>query len=316
MVASAEQIREAGRALRAGELVVFPTETVYGLGAHALDPVAVAKIFEAKGRPRFDPLIVHIADLTQLSAVAQDLTDMAYGLAERFWPGPLTLVLPKHPDIPDLVTAGHPSVAVRVPAHPVAQALLREAGVPVAAPSANRFGGISPTRAEHVMGQLDVQIILDGGDCAVGVESTIISLLEPQPILLRAGGLSLEALTARVGPIRLPQDDEWVTLSPGRQTRHYAPKARMRLSDAPQPRTARSGLLTLSPASSSGWAHVEVLSATGDLTEAATTLFAALRRLDAAGLDEIVATPVPERGLGRAIMDRLRRAAAGPDPEP
>ncbi len=317
MAPSARQIKDAAKALHDGELVAFPTETVYGLGGHARDARAVARIFEVKERPHFDPLIVHIADASQLSSVAAELTDMAMGLAQHFWPGPLTLVLPKRDDIPDLVTAGHASVAVRVPAHPVAQALLKEAAIPVAAPSANRFGGVSPTRAEHVRGQLDVKIVLDGGPCKVGVESTIISLLDAQPALLRAGGLSLEAISARLGPIHLPNSAELVTLSPGRQTRHYAPRTPMRLSATPKPRTEASGLLTLTPVDNpGGWKVVEVLSSTGDLNEAAAALFAAMRRLDAADLTEIVVTPVPEHGLGRAIMDRLRRAAELSDDSP
>lgn len=316
MAPSTRQIKEAAQALHDGELVAFPTETVYGLGGHARDLRAVARIFEVKARPHFDPLIVHVADANQLSSVATDLTDMAMTLAEHFWPGPLTLVLPKRDDIPDLVTAGHTSVAVRVPAHPVAQALLREAAIPVAAPSANRFGGVSPTRADHVRGQLDVQWVLDGGPCEVGVESTIISLLEAQPTLLRSGGLPLEAITARLGPVRLPNTTELVTLSPGRQTRHYAPRTPMRMSASPEPRTEASGLLTLVPIDKpEAWKTIEVLSETGDLNEAAAALFAAMRRLDAADLSEIVVTPVPERGLGRAIMDRLRRAAELSDDE-
>jgi len=304
-----EELHAAAEALKAGALVAFPTETVYGLGAHALHTKAVAQIFEAKGRPHFDPLIVHIADAGQLEQIALDPSGRAQQLAEAFWPGPLTLVLPKRPCVPDLVTAGHASVAVRVPAHPVAQSLLRMADIPVAAPSANRFGGVSPTRAEHVRGQLNVDIVLDGGPCGVGVESTIISLLDTQPTLLRAGGLALEAIQDIVGPVHIPAERQLVTLSPGRQTRHYATGVPLTLTSAPKPTGPRCGLLTLGPADSPQiWAQVEVLSQTSDLTEAAANLFAAMRRLDAAGLDQIFATPVPEVGLGRAIMDRLRRA--------
>ncbi|MCB9648694.1 MAG: threonylcarbamoyl-AMP synthase [Deltaproteobacteria bacterium] len=303
-------IPRAAELLRSGGLVVFPTETVYGVGAHALDPRAAARIFEVKGRPRFDPLIVHLAGLEGIDAVVAELPEAAVRLAERFWPGPLTLVLKKTARVPDLVTAGHDTVAVRVPRHPIAQALLRAAGIPVAAPSANRFGGVSPTRAEHVT--LEVDMILDGGPCAVGVESTIVSLAGPQPILLRPGGLPLEAIEAVVGAVEVPPEDALRTLAPGRQTRHYAPGTTLTLESDPKPGPGRWGLLCLQPpADPAGWAQVEVLSPTGDLTEAATHLFAALRRLDAAGLEHIVAQPVPEHGLGRAIMDRLRRAAAG-----
>ncbi len=309
MAPTPEELHAAAAALKAGALVAFPTETVYGLGAHALDPQAVAQIFEAKGRPHFDPLIVHIAEAEQLEQIAQDPSGRAQQLAEAFWPGPLTLVLAKKPCVPDLVTAGHASVAVRVPAHPVAQSLLRRANIPVAAPSANRFGGVSPTRAEHVRGQLDVDIVLDGGPCGVGVESTIISLLDTQATLLRAGGLALEAIEEIVGPVHIPAERQLVTLSPGRQTRHYATGVPLTLTSTPRPTGPRCGLLTLGPPQTPQiWAQVEVLSHTSDLTEAAANLFAAMRRLDAAGLDQIFATPVPEVGLGRAIMDRLRRA--------
>lgn len=309
MAPTPEELHVAAQALKDGALVAFPTETVYGLGAHALDPKAVAQIFEAKGRPHFDPLIVHVAQAAQLEQIAQDPTGRAQVLAEAFWPGPLTLVLPKKPCVPDLVTAGHPSVAVRVPAHPVAQALLQAADIPVAAPSANRFGGVSPTRAEHVRGQLDVRIVLDGGPCGVGVESTIISLLDSQPTLLRAGGLALEAIQDIVGPVHVPPERQLMTLSPGRQTRHYATGVPLTLTSTPVPTGPRCGLLSLGPVPTpNDWAQVEVLSQSSDLAEAATNLFAAMRRLDAAGLDQIFATPVPEVGLGRAIMDRLRRA--------
>jgi L-threonylcarbamoyladenylate synthase len=305
----AGEVERAAALLRAGGLVVFPTETVYGVGAHALDPRAAARIFEVKGRPRFDPLIVHLAGLEGLAQVVARVPEAALRLAERFWPGPLTLVLPKTDAVPDLVTAGHDTVAVRVPRHPVAQALLQAAGIPVAAPSANRFGGVSPTRAEHVT--LAVDMILDGGPCAVGVESTIVSLAGERPVLLRPGGLALEAIEAVVGAVEVPPEDALRTLAPGRQTRHYAPGTPLTLAAHPTPGPGRAGLLCLTPPDArEGWAHVEVLSPTGDLAEAAANLFAALRRLDAAGLEHIFATPVPELGLGRAIMDRLRRAAA------
>lgn len=306
-----EEIAAAAAALRAGELVVFPTETVYGLGAHARDTDAVARIFEVKGRPRFDPLIVHLAAPAAVDGVARAVPDAARALAEAFWPGPLTLILPKRPDIPDLVTAGHDTVGVRVPHHPVAHALLAEVGLPIAAPSANRFTHVSPTTADHVRGQLAVDRILDGGPCPVGVESTIVAVLDGRPTLLRPGGLSVEALEGVVGPVEIPAGAALTTLSPGRHERHYAPGTPLRIEADPTPRGPKEGLLTLTPPDDdAGWARVEVLSPTGDLREAAAGLFAALRRLDAAGLEGIAATPVPEAGLGRAIMDRLQRARA------
>jgi L-threonylcarbamoyladenylate synthase len=322
-VAGEAEIARAAALLVEGALVAFPTETVYGLGAHALDPVAVAAIFEAKGRPTFDPLIVHLADAAELGTVAASVPAAAARLAERFWPGPLTLVLPKRQVVPDLVTAGHPTVGVRVPRHPMAQALLRAARIPVAAPSANPFGAISPTRAEHVAAQLGdrVRLILDGGPCEVGVESTIVAFdADGAPLLLRPGGVALEALEAVAGPVSIPAAEALTTLSPGRLERHYAPGTPLTLLSAPLPRSAgelpssgRLGLLaarTPPTELAARFREVRILSTTGDLAESAANLFAELRALDAAGLEALVAEPVPEIGLGRAIMDRLRRAQA------
>lgn len=330
-----ENLVRAAEALRAGELVAFPTETVYGLGASALNVEAVASIFEAKGRPHFDPLIVHVADAGAASLYAQRFPPLAVALAEQFWPGPLTLVLPKRTRggadvvIPDLVTAGLPTVALRVPAHPVALELLRLARVPVAAPSANRFGGVSPTTAQHVYEELGDQpaVILDAGPCTTGVESTVVSLVEPnKPTVLRLGGLPLEALSEAVGEISvargvLDADEQNAQaqvgkLSPGMLDRHYAPRTPLHVIEAagvwPPVEGARVGLLAFEPVSADvreRYAAVEVLSATGDLHEAAATLFAAMRRLDGANLTMIHAERVPDQGLGRAINDRLRRAS-------
>jgi len=337
---SPASIAVAAAALRAGEPVAFPTETVYGLGADAADARAVARIFEAKDRPRFDPLIVHVADASEVGqyAIDEDAADPRVGiLAARFWPGPLTLVLRKRVAIPGIVTAGLPTVALRVPAHPVALALIRAAGVPVAAPSANRFGRVSPTRAEHVVRQLGgrVRIVLDGGPCRIGVESTVLLLAAGRAVLLRPGGLPVESIEDAIGPVQRPADDDDVAaaLSPGRQVSHYAPGAVLRLVD-PWPGPAltgsdgeRAGPLTAAAGERVGllaadaegaaaaeaaggpFAAVEILSPRGDVTEAAAGLFDALHRLDAASLDRIVAQPVADDGLGRAIMDRLRRAA-------
>jgi L-threonylcarbamoyladenylate synthase len=297
--------------LHGAGLVAFPTETVYGLGADALNPRAVARIFEAKNRPTFDPLIVHVAGIDDALELVVSLPDDARRLAERFWPGPLTLVLEKRSLVPDIVTAGQSTVAVRVPAHPIALELLMRSQIPIAAPSANRFGSVSPTRAEHVEEQLGdaVDVILDGGPCSVGVESTIISLAHGRPLLLRPGGTALEDIEAIVGRVEAPGPEEMRSASPGRLSKHYATRTPLLLGAA-DVSGKRAGLLTLTePEDATPYRAIEVLSPTGDLQEAAANLFAAMRRLDHAELDVIIATPVPEVGLGRAIMDRLRRAA-------
>ncbi|MEI8333170.1 MAG: L-threonylcarbamoyladenylate synthase [Chloroflexota bacterium] len=324
-------VAEAAAAIRAGEPVAFPTETVYGLGADALDPSAVARVFELKARPRFDPIIVHLADAADLPryAIDEDAADpRVAALADRFWPGPLTLVLRRREVVPGIVTAGLDTVALRVPSHPVALALIRAAGRPIAAPSANPFGRVSPTRAAHVVRQLDgrVRIVLDGGPCAVGIESTILLLAAGRAVLLRPGGVPVEAIEAVIGRLDLIADDapDAAALSAGRQASHYAPGARVQLVDPwPGPGLAaapgeRVGLLAFDDpgrraavhAAGGSFAAIEVLSIGGDPTEAAAHLFDALHRLDAARLDRIVAQPVPEAGLGRAVMDRLRRAVA------
>jgi L-threonylcarbamoyladenylate synthase len=310
----------AAALLKSGGLVAFATETVYGLGANALDPQAVAGIFEAKGRPRFDPLIVHLPDAEQVRELVRDFPAAAARLAERFWPGPLTLVLPRRDRVPDIVTAGLPTVAVRVPRHPLALELLCRTGLPIAAPSANLFGYVSPTTAEHVAEQLGdrIDLILDGGPCQVGVESTVLLVAEAAPVLLRPGGVTREEIERVVGPIQVrtgrgPVDEEDAFPSPGMTARHYAPRTRLVLVDGLQdaPRGAQVGALTLRGVTDrAAYGLVEVLSLEGDLREAASKLFAALRRLDAAQLDCIAAERVPETGLGAAINDRLRRAAA------
>lgn len=325
-------IREAAALLRSGELVAFPTETVYGLGADALDPTAVARIFAAKERPSFDPLIVHLAEAGEVAAHAEpsDAADPRVArLAARFWPGPLTLVLRKRDHIPGIVTAGLPTVGLRVPDHPVARALIRAAGVPVAAPSANRFGRVSPTRASHVVRGLGsrVRLVLDGGPCAVGVESTVVLLAEGRAALLRPGGLTLEAIEAEIGPLEVPAPGApgSAALAPGGSGAHYAPRARLEIVD-PFGRGAarrlrarpgeRLGLLAMSTAGAEAaraaggpFLVEEVLAADGDPVIVAARLFEALHDLDAAGVDRIVAQPVPAVGIGRAVMDRLRRAA-------
>ena len=307
----ASNIDEAVRLLKSGQVVAFPTETVYGLGAIAFDSLAVARIFEIKGRPRFDPLIVHVANAELAFDLCQSEPSLASRLAEAFWPGPLTLVLPKHPSIPDIVTAGLPSVAVRVPSHPVAQQLLAAVAAPLAAPSANRFGRISPTTAAHVYNDLgnDVPMILDGGSCTQGIESTILSLLEKRPQLLRHGSVSLEEIQNVIGEVESNIDPTERPLSPGQLPSHYAPKTRLQFvrDAAPPGDSERVGLLAMGPTLASGYAAIEVLSESGELREAACNLFAALRRLDERQLDRIVCEFAPQQGLGNAINDRLWR---------
>lgn len=312
-------LQEGARLLRQGGLVAFPTETVYGLGASAFDGAAVARIFEVKARPSFDPLIVHLAEARDLVRVAVAEDPRVDRLAERFWPGPLTLVLPRRSKLLDIVTAGLETVGVRIPAHTAARALIREAGTPVAAPSANPFGYVSPTTATHVAELLgdDVDLILDGGPCPVGLESSIVGLVGPAT-LLRPGGVEKEAIEDALGErlAAAPPPAER-PLAPGQLSRHYATRTPVRVLAGPAPSTASSadgeriGLLAWSEARGrEGYAAVEVLAPDGRAATAATGLFAALRRLDALGLDAIVAEPCEEKGLGLAIMDRLRRCAA------
>jgi L-threonylcarbamoyladenylate synthase len=313
-------VARAGALLRAGGLVAFPTETVYGLGANAFDPLAVARIFEAKGRPSFDPLIVHVLDDSMLRTVVAAAPESARRLIERFWPGPLTLVLEKAEAIPGIVTAGLGTVAVRSPAHPVARALIAAAGLPLAAPSANRFGALSPTRAAHVAGQLGegIDLILDAGQSEHGVESTIVLLAGERPALLRHGALPLEEIEAVAGPLadatQAAGGDAEPLSAPGRLASHYAPRTPLRVvppATVAATERGRAGLLAFRlPVDGAGYAAVRVLSPAGDLREAAAGLFAALHDLDALGLARIDAEPVPETGIGRAIADRLRRAAA------
>jgi L-threonylcarbamoyladenylate synthase len=308
---SPDDLDEAARLLRGGELVAFPTETVYGLGGDATSDRAVAAIFAAKDRPRFNPLIVHVAETAAAEALAA-FDDRARALAARYWPGPLSLVLKRRGDcrVSLLASAGRDSLALRAPAHPLARALIRAARVPLAAPSANRSGRLSPTTASHVAAELDGRIaaILDGGACAVGVESTVLDLTGAEPRLLRPGGVALEALEALIGPIAQAAQDEAAPLSPGMQASHYAPSLPLRL----EAQEARPGeaLLAFGPRVPPGAARVVSLSARGDLVEAAANLFAALRALDQPHYSAIAVMPIPEEGLGRAINDRLRRAAA------
>lgn len=310
-----EEIEQAAAALAEGRLVVFPTETVYGLGAHALDPDAVARIFAAKGRPADNPLIVHVADADAAQELVAHWPDAARNLAERFWPGPLTMVLPKSGRVPDITTGGLDSVAVRVPGHPVAQALLAAAGLPVAAPSANRSGRPSPTRVGDARADLSgrVAVYLDGGPTEVGVESTVVDL-RGKPAILRPGGVARADLEAAVGPLAAASAPE---RSPGTRYRHYAPRAAVHLA-APDTLADRlrllrdQGLRVAALASTENAPPGPDIVVVGDRRDAAAwarRLFALLRDLDAKGFDAVVVEELPEGGLGEAVMDRLRRAA-------
>ncbi len=300
-------IEEAAEILRRGGLVAFPTETVYGLGADARNGRAVAAIFAAKGRPRFNPLIVHVRDMDQAEKLA-GFSKPARALAERFWPGALTLVLLRKADagLSDLVSAGLETIALRMPSQPIAQRLLAAAGIPIAAPSANPSGRVSATTAAHVAEGLNVDLILDGGATQLGLESTIVGFDGEKPVLLRPGAISRQEIEAVVGKLSQPAGEK--ISSPGQMRSHYAPRARMRL-DATDAR-ADEALLAFGPHVPAGARVTRNLSARGDLVEAAANLFAMLRDLDASGAASIAAMPIPEQGLGEAINDRLRRAAA------
>ena len=322
----------AAEILRNGGLVAFGTETVYGLGANALDERAVARVFEAKNRPHFDPLIVHIASLEWLDRLAEQLSPSAKLLADAFWPGPLTMVLPKKEIVPDLVTSGLSTVAVRMPSHPLALKLLAAVDLPIAAPSANPFGQISPTTAQHVLDHLGdrIDLILDGGPCDVGVESTVVLMTEDRPCILRHGGVTQEQLEEVVGPVDVYVSDNSVeddsaahadgaqtgAVAPGMLSQHYSPTTPLALANdvSPEFLTGKQvGLLRLSKDSDDNdlrtrVAAIETLTEDGDLRTAAATFFAALRRLDSQGLDLILAEPFPDKGLGRALNDRLLRA--------
>lgn len=308
---SSNELNEAARLLRAGELVAFPTETVYGLGGDANNDHAVAAIFAAKERPRFNPLIVHVPDVAAAKSLAV-LDARAEDLAARFWPGALSLVLPRRADCPVslLASAGLDTLAIRVPSHPLALKLLRATQRPLAAPSANRSGRVSPTSAEHVMAELAgrIEAVLDGGPCRIGIESTVLDLTGEHPVLLRPGGLPREEIETMLGPVAAPEAGG-ARRSPGTLESHYAPRLPLRLNV----RDGRPGeaLLAFGPHAPAGFAETRSLSERGDLTEAAARLFALLRALDRPEFTGIAVMPIPEHGLGTAINDRLRRAAAG-----
>lgn len=311
-------IEIAKQLLEQGELVAIPTETVYGLAGNALNEVAVLEIFKVKDRPQFDPLIVHVASLEKAKELVNDFPEKAERLAAQFWPGPLTLLLKKKPQIPDLVTSGLDTVGVRCPNHELTRSLLEHLPFPLAAPSANPFGYISPTRPEHVNEQLGdkIKYILDGGECVVGIESTIVGFEDDLPVVYRLGGLSTEQIESVVGKVRVQLNTSSNPKAPGQLKSHYAPKKKMMLGDLAELirdyGTERVGVLTFQKQIPQvDFNNQLALSAEGNLEEAAQRLFASLRSLDKKDVDIILAEEVPDIGLGKAINDRLRRAVAG-----
>ncbi|MFM7327470.1 MAG: L-threonylcarbamoyladenylate synthase [Bacteroidota bacterium] len=312
MAATGTDLSLAASLLEQGELVAIPTETVYGLAANALDAAAVARIFVAKNRPTFDPLIVHIADPAAMSIYARDIPKAAELLAAAFWPGPLTLLLPRKEIIPDLVTSGLDRVGLRCPDHPLIRQLLARLTFPLAAPSANPFGYISPTTAKHVNDQLGDRVgyILDGGPCRIGLESTIVGFEGDETVVYRLGGIPVSAVESAVGPVRLAVNRSADPQAPGQLSSHYAPRTKLVMGlptgiQAAQPET----FAVLSFSKDYGYPNQIILSKSGDTAEAAQRLFAALRELDGSGVSLIYAEPAPEEGLGPAINDRLMRAA-------
>ncbi len=306
-------IAAAAALLRAGGLVAFPTETVYGLGAHALDERAVRRVFEVKGRPADNPLIVHVASTDAVDAVAVSMTSTARRLAERYWPGPLTLVLDARPEVPAVTRGGRGTIAVRVPAHPLALELLQAAGVPVAAPSANRSGRPSPTTAAHVRADLGdtVDMVLDGGPCALGLESTVVDARGPVPVVLREGSITAAELGAETGTAAQ------LGASPGTRHRHYAPRCRVVVAAVGEGAATAAGLAAegrrvalVGPSQApDGVLHLASVDGAEDLGR---RLYAVLREAEDAPVDVVVVEAVPEHGVGRAVMDRLRRAAEPP----
>lgn len=329
-----EALTLAAELIRQGDVVAFPTETVYGLGANAMDPAAVAKIFAAKGRPSDNPLIVHVADREQLGDVVSAVPPAAEQLMAKFWPGAITFVLHKRAGLPDAVTCGLETVGVRMPSHPVALALIRTAGVPIAAPSANKSGRPSPTVAEHVREDLDgrIPLLLDGGETGVGLESTVIDMTVDPPVLLRPGGVTVEQICAEIGPVDvasavLGEELGEAPRSPGMKYTHYAPKAQVLLIDGPvlsmqekirdltgefESEGKKVGIMC--GAESRGVYQAKVVLEYGtreDLAGIASDLFSTLRAFDRYGVDVVLAESVPATGIGLAIMNRLRRSAGG-----
>jgi L-threonylcarbamoyladenylate synthase len=309
-----DRILEAARVIHNGGVVAFPTETVYGLGADAFNPNAVARIFEIKERPGFDPLIVHIGNMKDLSHLCLEVNEFMTLLAEKFWPGPLTMVLPKKETVPGIVTSGLSTVAVRMPAHPVALELINGSGTPIAAPSANKFGMISPTEAVHVQKQLSgLDFVIDGGKTTIGLESTVIALNDDGFCLLRPGAISSHEIEKIIPKAKFSNNNiENQPYSPGQLKSHYSPRKPIFIKGETNDEvdTREAGLISFGPAEESvQFKQVEVLSANKDLRQAAVNLFSAMHKLEDSHVKFIVAEPVPEVGIGVAIMDRLRKAA-------
>lgn len=311
---SRENIEKGAAIIRGGGLVSFPTETVYGLGGNALDPKAVAKIFEAKARPSFDPLITHIADLEMLDRIAHISNMRIFDIIEKFWPGSLTLIVPKRDIIPHLVTSGLETMAVRMPDHKTALELIKLSTGAVAAPSANPFGYLSPTTAAHVDEQLGdkIEMILDGGTCRVGVESTVLDVTGDRPIVLRPGGISLEDLQREISDVEIFNRTTTPPTAPGQLKMHYSPLKPLYIVDSIDnvSKRARAGALVFKDGRETrGFQAVEILSPQGDPVEAAARLFVALHNLDQSDIDVIYAEKIPESGLGRTVMDRIFKAS-------
>jgi L-threonylcarbamoyladenylate synthase len=311
--ATRDSIEQASEIIRDGGLVAFPTETVYGLGADGLNPIAVAKIFESKKRPTFNPLILHIADKNNLTKLVHINDERIERLIDRFWPGPLTLVLPKHEIVPDIVTSGNTTVAVRMPNHSVALELIKKCGTPIAAPSANKFGNLSPTEASHVYKSLGdtVDMILDGGKCSVGVESTILQFTGENVLLLRPGGLSIEEIENEIGKVKSVTKFSIRPNSPGQLLHHYSPSIPLYFltqENLEKYSDKKIGVLFFSSVNiKHNFTSIKILSEKGDMKEAAANLFKHLHDLEKEEIDLILAEPIKEVGLGRAIMDRLKK---------
>jgi L-threonylcarbamoyladenylate synthase len=309
---SKQEIKRAAKVIQQGGLVAFPTETVYGLGANALNPTAVAKIFKVKERPSFDPLIVHIASIDNLQLLTENTDERVYKLAENFWPGPLTIVLPKSKVIPEIVTSGLNTVGIRMPNNRIALDLIKYAECPIAAPSANKFGRISPTKAEHVKKQLsDLECILNGGPTTVGIESTVITMHSDGFVILRQGKISREELEKVLPHSNQDIDQSEMVSSPGNIKSHYSPdKPLYILGENPKGlNTKKAAFLSFSMKPDREYKLIEYLSENGNMDEAAVKLFEKLHLLEDSDIEFIIAEPVPEEGIGIAIMDRLRKAA-------
>lgn len=311
--ANSVSIIEAAEVIKQGGLVAFPTETVYGLGADAFNAMSVAKIFETKKRPFFDPLIVHISSINDLPKLTSETYDSVFLLAEKFWPGPLTIVLPKAAEVPDIVTAGLETVAIRMPDHKVALDLVRESGSPIAAPSANRFGCISPTDACHVIKQLaEIDYVLDGGRTTIGIESTVIHLKGNMIRVLRHGAVTLEEILKAIPSLHEAIEPDNFNASPGMLKSHYSPEKPLFILGDPLPQNFTredAALLSFSCKDTHGYKIVEYLTKDRNLHEYAVNLFASLHSMEESDVKFIVAEKVPEQGIGVAIMDRLKKAA-------